>query len=65
MSALDPGNYIANRYLQAREAFALNKTNRNAARLLRAAADAAGADLINDEEQDGATFDVIDYLEGR
>jgi hypothetical protein len=56
-------NAVANEYLQARERFALDKTNRNAARMLRAAADAAGEDLIDDEEQEGATFDVIEYLE--
>ncbi len=54
---------IARDYKTARERFATVNSNRNAATLLRAAEIAAGADLIDEEEQVGALYDVIEYLE--
>jgi len=64
MRTYDPDTYIARRFTTAREVFAIRKSNRNAANLMRCALDADGADLIDDEELEGVLFDVIDYLEG-
>ena len=55
--------YVARSFKTARERFALKPSKRNAATLLRTMLNAAGADLINDDEQEGVTFDVIEYLE--
>ena len=59
----------ATRFQVARDTFAnttlkpAERLNKDAARLLRAAYDAHGEDLINDEELEGVLFDVIEYLE--
>lgn len=55
--------YTARQFRVARLHFAKLKTNRNAATLLRAALNAVGADVIDEEEMEGIVFDIIDYLE--